>query len=70
MNAPDDFVFASRTTFALNAVAAGLGATLPMRAIMDDLDDVAEPVTELGKLHRGWVHHRNLPSALAHHDRS
>jgi predicted unusual protein kinase regulating ubiquinone biosynthesis (AarF/ABC1/UbiB family) len=69
MNAPDDFVFASRTTFALNAVTAGLGATLPMRAIMDDLDDVAEPVTELGKLHRGWVHDRHLPSALTRHDR-
>ncbi|MBO0680023.1 AarF/ABC1/UbiB kinase family protein [Mycolicibacterium sp. S2-37] len=68
MNAPDDYVFASRATFALNAVAAGFRATLPMRAIMDDLDCVAEPVTELGKLHHAWVRERGLPSALDHHD--
>lgn len=68
MNTPDDYVFASRATFALNAVAAGLGATLPMRAIMDDLDNVAEPVTELGKQHHAWVRDRGLPSALDHHD--
>jgi predicted unusual protein kinase regulating ubiquinone biosynthesis (AarF/ABC1/UbiB family) len=68
MNPPDDYVFTSRGTFALNAVAAGLCATLPMRAIMDDLDCVAEPVTELGKLHHAWVRERGLPSALDHHD--
>jgi predicted unusual protein kinase regulating ubiquinone biosynthesis (AarF/ABC1/UbiB family) len=68
MNAPDDYVFAGRGTFALNAVAAGLGATLPMRAIMDDLDGVAEPITELGKVHQAWVRERGLPSALDHHD--
>jgi hypothetical protein len=68
MNAPDDYVFAGRSTFALNAVAVGLGATLPMRAIMDDLDGVAEPITELGKLHHAWVRERGLPAALDHHD--
>lgn len=68
MGTPDDYVFASRATFALNAVAAGLGATLPMRAIMDDLDNVAEPITELGKQHHAWVLDRGLPSALDHHD--
>ena len=68
MNAPDDYVFASRGTFALNAVAAGLGATLPMRHIMDDMDCVAEPVTELGKQHHAWVRDRGLPSALDRHD--
>jgi len=68
MNTPDDYVFASRATFALNAVAAGLGATLPIRTIMDDMDCVAEPVTELGKRHHAWVRDRGLPSALDHHD--
>lgn len=67
MKAPDDYVFASRGTFALNAVAAGLSATLPMRAIMDDLDGVAEPVTELGEQHHSWVRDRGLPSAMDHH---
>lgn len=32
------------------------------------LDDVAEPVTELGKLHHTWVRERGLPKALVHHD--
>jgi predicted unusual protein kinase regulating ubiquinone biosynthesis (AarF/ABC1/UbiB family) len=68
MNAPDDYVFAARGTFALNAVTAGLGATLPMRAIMDDLDGVVEPATELGKLHHAWVGDRGLPLALDHHE--
>lgn len=67
MNTPDDYVFASRATFALNAVAAGLRATLPMRSIMDDLDNVSEPVTELGKQHHAWARDRGLPAALDHH---
>ena len=49
MIAPDDYVFLGRGVFALNVVLAGLGATLPMRAIMNDLDGVAEPISELGK---------------------
>jgi predicted unusual protein kinase regulating ubiquinone biosynthesis (AarF/ABC1/UbiB family) len=68
MSTPDDYVFAARGTFALNAVTAGLVATLPMRAILDDLDGVAEPITELGKLHQAWVRERGLPGALDHHD--
>jgi hypothetical protein len=39
-----------------------------VRAIVDDVDGVAEPVTELGKLHHSWVRGRGLPSALDHHD--
>ena len=39
-----------------------------MRAIMDDMDGVAEPITELGKLHQAWVRERGLPGALDHHD--
>jgi DNA-binding transcriptional LysR family regulator len=68
MNAPGDYVFAGRATFALNAIAAGLGATLPMRALMDDMDRVAEPITELGKLHHAWARDRGLPTGLDHHD--
>jgi predicted unusual protein kinase regulating ubiquinone biosynthesis (AarF/ABC1/UbiB family) len=68
MNTPDDFVFASRVTLAGSSVFAGLCATVPARAIYDDLDGVAEPVTELGKAHHTWVRERGLPSALDHHD--
>jgi hypothetical protein len=48
--------------------AADLNATLPIRAILDDMDGIADPVTELGKLHHAWVRERGLPSALDHHD--
>jgi predicted unusual protein kinase regulating ubiquinone biosynthesis (AarF/ABC1/UbiB family) len=68
MNVPDDYVFASRVQLALGGVSAGLGATAPARAIADDIDGVAEPITELGKQHHAWVRERGLPSALEHHD--
>jgi predicted unusual protein kinase regulating ubiquinone biosynthesis (AarF/ABC1/UbiB family) len=67
MNTPDDFVFTARTQLATGSVFAGLCATLPARAIFDDMDGVAEPVTELGKQHHAWVRERGLPSALGHH---
>jgi predicted unusual protein kinase regulating ubiquinone biosynthesis (AarF/ABC1/UbiB family) len=67
MNWPDDFVFFARIQFAVGSVFAGLGATLSARAILDDMDGVTEPVTELGKQHHAWVCERGLPSALEHH---
>lgn len=67
MNWPDDYVFVSRIQFAFGSVLAGLSATLPARAILDDMDGVAEPVTEMGKQHHAWVRERGLPSALEHH---
>ena len=33
---------------------ATLQATLPARAINDDMDGIAEPVTALGKQHHAW----------------
>jgi predicted unusual protein kinase regulating ubiquinone biosynthesis (AarF/ABC1/UbiB family) len=68
MNAPDDYVFASRVQQALSNVCGALHATLPARAIADDIDGIAEPITELGKLHHAWVRERRLPSALENHD--
>jgi len=68
MNAPDDFVFTSRLQLAVLSVCAGLSATMPSRAIFDDMDGVAEPITELGRQHHAWVRERGLPSALEHHD--
>ncbi|ETA92379.1 ABC transporter [Mycobacterium avium 10-5581] len=65
---PPQFVFTNRIQLAWTSVAVGLQATLPLRAIIDDMDGVAEPITELGKLHHGWVRKRGLPGALDHHD--
>ncbi len=68
LSMPPEHAFTSRISLAFASVAAGLQATLPIRAIMDDLDGVAEPITELGKLHHAWVRERGLPLALDHHD--
>ena len=68
MTLPPEFAFTSRITLASNSVLAGLQATLPIRAIWDDMNGVAEPITELGKLHHAWVRERGLPGALDHHD--
>ena len=55
MMAPDDYVFAPGVQTALNSVCGALHATLPARAIADDMDGVAEPITPIGKLHHAWV---------------
>ncbi|OBF09692.1 ABC transporter [Mycobacterium sp. 852002-10029_SCH5224772] len=68
MTVPPEFVFSTRITLASNSVLAGLQACLPIRAIWDDMNGVAEPITELGKLHHAWVRERGLPGALDHHD--
>lgn len=68
MNAPSDLAFAPRVHTALSNVCSGLTATLPARAITDDMDGIAEPTTELGKLHHTWVRERGLPCGLDHHD--
>lgn len=65
---PPGFVFINRIQLAWTSVAVGLQATLPLRAIFDDMDGTAEPITELGKSHHAWVRERGLPGALDHHD--
>lgn len=65
---PDDQVFFSRINFGINTICAALGATVHLRALMDDLDGVAEPITELGKQHHAWVRERGLPFGMEHHD--
>ncbi len=67
MSVPKEHAFGSRVQLAIFHVAAGLQATLPARAIMNDMNGVAEPITELGKLHHAWVRERGLPGALDHH---
>ncbi|WP_319450237.1 MULTISPECIES: AarF/ABC1/UbiB kinase family protein [unclassified Mycobacterium] len=68
MAAPGDLAFAPRVQTALSSVCGALHATLAARSIADDMDGVAEPTTELGKLHHAWVRERGLPGALDHHD--
>ena len=68
MTVTPQFVFLPRIQIAFAHLAAALQATLPIRAICEDLDGVAEPITELGKLHHAWVRERGLPGALDHHD--
>jgi predicted unusual protein kinase regulating ubiquinone biosynthesis (AarF/ABC1/UbiB family) len=65
---PAEHAFTSRILLAFAAIAAGLQATLPSRAIMADMDGVAEPVTALGEHHHAWVRERGLPGGLEHHD--
>ncbi len=65
---PAEFAFTSRITMAFTSIAVGLNATLPIRAIGEDMDGIAEPVTELGKLHHAWVRERGLPLGLDRHD--
>ncbi|PJE18572.1 MAG: ABC transporter [Mycobacterium sp.] len=68
LTVPPLFAFTARIQLAWTSVAVGLHATLPLRAIVDDMDGVALPTTELGKLHHAWVRERGLPGALDHHD--
>ena len=55
MSVPADFVFFSRLNLSMNAVLSALGATVYARAMLDDMDGIAPPVTELGRRHDAWV---------------
>lgn len=68
LSLPAEHAFTSRIMLAFASVAAGLEATLHSRALLDDMDGVAEPISELGTLHHEWVRERGLPGALDHHD--
>jgi predicted unusual protein kinase regulating ubiquinone biosynthesis (AarF/ABC1/UbiB family) len=64
----DDLVFFPRMSINMSSMLASLDATVYARAIVDDLDGVAEPITPLGKLHNAWVRERGLPYGLERHD--
>lgn len=64
LSVPEELTLSSRVMLAIAAVAGSLGVTLPARAIYDDMDSVAEPVTAMGKAHHAWLRDRGLPSAL------
>lgn len=68
MSVPPDFVFFARLNLSMNAIFVALGATLFARSLLDDMDGVADPVTDLGKQHAAWVRERGLPFGMDHHD--
>ncbi|WP_234790954.1 ABC1 kinase family protein [Mycolicibacterium wolinskyi] len=69
MLVPEDFSMFPRVQLALTHIGAGMNASLYAKALMDDMDGVAEPVTELGRRHHEWVRQRGLPMALDSHAR-
>jgi hypothetical protein len=64
MSVPADFVFFSRLNLSMNAILSALGATVYARAMVDDMDGIAAPVTELGRRHDAWVRQRGLPHGM------
>jgi predicted unusual protein kinase regulating ubiquinone biosynthesis (AarF/ABC1/UbiB family) len=64
----DDLVFFPRMSINMSSMLAALDATVYARAIVDDLDGVAEPTTPLGKLHNAWLRERGLPYGLERRD--
>jgi predicted unusual protein kinase regulating ubiquinone biosynthesis (AarF/ABC1/UbiB family) len=68
MQVPPDFVFFSRLNLSMNAVFTALNATFYARSLLDDMDGVAAPITDLGKAHDAWLRQRGLPYGMDHHD--
>jgi hypothetical protein len=68
MSIPEDLVFTTRINLSVNTICAALRGTVHVRAMVDDLDGVAEPITPLGKQHVAWVRQRGLPFGLEHHE--
>ena len=68
MLVPKDFALFPRVQLALTHIAVALHATMHAKALVDDVDGVAAPTTELGKLHHAWVRERGLPTGLDRHD--
>ncbi|MUL64816.1 ABC transporter [Mycobacterium sp. CBMA 234] len=64
---PSDFVFFSRLNLSMNAIFTALHATYHARAMLNDMDGVAAPVSELGLAHEAWVQHRGLPHGTDDH---
>jgi predicted unusual protein kinase regulating ubiquinone biosynthesis (AarF/ABC1/UbiB family) len=68
MLVPDDSVFMNRVFLSINTICGALGATVHVRALADDMDGLAEPITPLGKQHIAWVRERGLPFGLEQHE--
>lgn len=64
MSIPEDLVFTTRINLSVNTICAALHGTVHIRALVDDLDGAAAPITPLGKEHVAWVRKRGLPFGL------
>jgi predicted unusual protein kinase regulating ubiquinone biosynthesis (AarF/ABC1/UbiB family) len=64
MSIPEDLVFTTRINLSVNTICAALRGTVHVRAMVDDLDGVSEPITPLGKQHVAWARQRGLPFGL------
>jgi predicted unusual protein kinase regulating ubiquinone biosynthesis (AarF/ABC1/UbiB family) len=64
MSVPEDLVFTTRINLSVNTICAALRGTVHIRALVDDLDGAAEPITPLGKQHVAWARQRGLPFGL------
>lgn len=67
MYIPSEHMFAARLSVSFMSTLVALGAQLHARGCIDDMDGVAEPVTEMGRQHIAWVHRRGLPFGLDDH---
>lgn len=68
MTVPPDLVFFSRLNLSLNAILATLRCTFDARTMVDDMDGISPPTSNLGKAHTAWVQSRGLPFGLDRHD--
>jgi predicted unusual protein kinase regulating ubiquinone biosynthesis (AarF/ABC1/UbiB family) len=68
MSIPEDLVLMTRINLSVNTICAALRGTVHVRAMIDDLDGVAGPITPLGKQHVAWVRKRGLPFGMEHHE--
>ncbi len=64
MSIPEDLVLTTRINLSVNTISAALRGTVHVRALVDDLDGAADPITPLGKQHVAWVRRRGLPFGL------
>ena len=68
MSIPEDLVLTTRINLSVNTICATLRGTVHVRALVDDMDGAAEPITPLGKQHVAWARQRGLPFGLEHHE--
>ncbi|MBO0855369.1 MAG: AarF/ABC1/UbiB kinase family protein [Nocardia sp.] len=64
MNVPSDWAMLSRINMGMYSIFSAMDASVYSREILDVLDGVGEPYTELGRKHVEWARARSLPFGL------
>ncbi|MCX8553811.1 AarF/ABC1/UbiB kinase family protein [Mycolicibacterium mucogenicum] len=67
MHVPSEHMFAGRLSVSFMSTLVALGARFHARGCIDDMDGVAEPITDMGRQHIAWVRRRGLPFGLDDH---